>query len=412
MEPNLDAEKSIIGSMLLGRSVARKLSGTVDPKWFWREAHRTLFLAAKSLSDSGQAIDLVSMTTKVGDGLTDVGGEDYIIQCAEFVPSAANADTYTRIVREQWARREIAKIGKKAGVEENTLESLLADLTNVTRVSTASQARSGNVHEFNRNRDRSGVQTGYRMIDDATGGVGLRVGQMGVVSGYTGTGKSAWMIKAAWNAAERGLRVGYITMADLNGEDILERLMRQLSGFGTRPAGAGAEEFDNAFDLVRMYDFFIHDTTEEKTGYMLDPVLGWLYARQASRTPFDVVFIDYAQKLRATGRMSEYEHATECAAALRWSAARWKVPIWIGSQVTESTTGGKDVTKGSRVWEEDCAIHLSLKRVEKDSSTWKALPNEFQMDGVTVARLAKNRFGKSHLTDTYLLNQRAVFEEL
>lgn len=228
MEPNLDAERSIIGAMLLGKAVARKLSATVDPKWFWREAHRTLFLAAKDLSEKGQDVDFVTLSTKVGDQLTEVGGEDYILQCAEFVPSAANADTYARIVREQWARREIAKIGKKAGVEDNTLESLLADLTNVTRVSTASQARSGNVHEFNRKRSRTGVATGYRMIDDATGGVGLRSGQMGVVSGYTGTGKSAWMIRAAWNAAERGLRVGYITMADLNGEDILERLMRQI----------------------------------------------------------------------------------------------------------------------------------------------------------------------------------------
>jgi replicative DNA helicase len=412
MEPNVDAEIAILGAMFLGKPVARRMSAAIDPKWFWRESHRTIFLAAKELADAGRDLDLVSISNQLGNKLVDVGGEDYITQCVEFVPSAANADTYATIVREQWARREISKIGKQAGVPEHTLDSLISDLTNVARASASSMARSGNVHEFTKKRARHGVKTGYRLIDDATAGVGLRAGQMGVVSGYTGTGKSAWMLKAAWNATASGLRVGYITMADLNGEDILERLMRQLTGFGTRPVGPGAEEWDAAMDLVRCYDLFIHDTTEERFGYLLDPVLGWLDARQSSHNPFDLVFIDYAQKLRAKGRMSEYEHATECAAALRWSAARWKIPVWIGSQVTESTTGGKDVTKGSRVWEEDCAIHLSLKRVEKDSSTWKALPHEFQMDGVTVARLAKNRFGKSHLTDTYLLNQRAVFEEL
>lgn len=132
---------SALGSMFYGREPAQAVLKEVSPEDFLVPAHRTLAAALKGLSDSDMPIDLV--TTKLWleayEQLESVGGEDYLIKVAEFVPSPASGAHYAQIVANYAALRSLeeaaVKIGKLtrdpdgdplAKVEE--AESLLRDV--------------------------------------------------------------------------------------------------------------------------------------------------------------------------------------------------------------------------------------------------------------------------------------------
>src|SRR5262245_20634550 len=106
---NLDAEASVLGSVMLENAVLGELVQHLAADHFYKGSHRLIFEAMVSLYDRGQAIDFVTLReelTKRG-ALDRVGGMDVIVGIASSVPSAANALEYSAIVREKSTLRSM-----------------------------------------------------------------------------------------------------------------------------------------------------------------------------------------------------------------------------------------------------------------------------------------------------------------
>ena len=110
---NLQAEISVLGSMLLSRNAIADVSEVVGAEDFYRGAHRTIFEAARDLYDRGEPVDTVTLADELaGRGkLEDVGGIVALSELVRLVPTSANALYYARIVADQALRRRLIDAG-------------------------------------------------------------------------------------------------------------------------------------------------------------------------------------------------------------------------------------------------------------------------------------------------------------
>lgn len=128
---NLDAEASVLGSVLLDSEVLDRLEGLLAADAFYKEAHRKIWEAMVALRARRDPVDLVTLSEELRQNgeLENVGGLSYLVGLSEQTPTAAYADYYGRIVAEKWTLRKlIAAAGeamKMAYDEEGSLEDIL-----------------------------------------------------------------------------------------------------------------------------------------------------------------------------------------------------------------------------------------------------------------------------------------------
>ena len=106
---SIEAEQAVLGSVMLENDAIHRAVEFVDAADFYREAHRKIFSAMIELSQSGEAIDLVTLTNLLqGRGeLEDVGGASYLSLLVDSIPTAANAASYAKIIREKSILRRL-----------------------------------------------------------------------------------------------------------------------------------------------------------------------------------------------------------------------------------------------------------------------------------------------------------------
>src|SRR5213080_1606231 len=106
---NLDAERSVLGGVLLDNVALNDVLETLKPEDFYREAHRKVFEAMCALSSRGEPIDRVTLKNELValGAYEQVGGEDFIDLLDKIVPSASNLSYYARIVHEKALSRRV-----------------------------------------------------------------------------------------------------------------------------------------------------------------------------------------------------------------------------------------------------------------------------------------------------------------
>jgi replicative DNA helicase len=106
-----DAEQAVLGAMLLDQDAALKAAELLDDSMFYKESHRILFRAMASLTERGDVIDPVTLREELvqrGD-LDRAGGMEYIAALIDVVPTAANIEHHTRIVRDKAVLRRLVE---------------------------------------------------------------------------------------------------------------------------------------------------------------------------------------------------------------------------------------------------------------------------------------------------------------
>ena len=223
---NLDAEASVLGSVLLDSEVLDRLEGLLSADAFYKEAHRKIWEAMVALRARRDPVDLVTLSEELRQGgeLENVGGLSYLVGLSEHTPTAAYADYYGRIVAEKWILRKlIAAAGeamRMAYDEEGSLEEILDKAgRKVLEVSTQgarSDFRSMKelVHEtferiqllYENKGQVDGVRTGFRELDSMIGG--LTNGSLNIIAARPSMGKTSFALTIAQNVALRGEGAG------------------------------------------------------------------------------------------------------------------------------------------------------------------------------------------------------------
>lgn len=220
MQPNdMGAEMSVLGGMLLSADAIGEVIDVLKPRDYYRPAHETIHLAILDLYGRGEPADPITVSAELlkrGE-ITKVGGAGYLHTLVNTVPTAANAGYYAEIVNEHAVFRRLIEAGTRIAQEGYTAEgsaSEAADRAQAAIFSVVDQrgeeellpmrdtidATIDHVEELSkRDGSLSGLPTGFADLDSLTGG--LRGGQMIVIAGRPGHGKSTLAMDLARAAA-------------------------------------------------------------------------------------------------------------------------------------------------------------------------------------------------------------------
>src|SRR5688572_19279588 len=162
---SLDAEKSVLGAILIHNEAFNHAAEFLDSKDFFRDAHRRIWDKMVALSERGVAIDFITLKEELSRAgeLDEVGGPAYVSALADGVPRSANVEYYARIVKEKATLRSLIYSANKILVEayeaEQEPEVLLDEA-------------EGSIFEIAEDRIRAGfvplrdlVQTSFAQIE-------------------------------------------------------------------------------------------------------------------------------------------------------------------------------------------------------------------------------------------------------
>lgn len=414
-----EMEVSALGAMLLSPRAADELADMLEVQHFYRPSHRLLFRAITDVLALGAeaTFDAVREALVDRNCLADIGGEDYILHVCEYCASPGNSRYYGERIVELWYKRSIAELARKIESDDLDTGDIRKQLAEIDRSRNRSKApKSGPLAQFLNGPDTRGVPSGISLIDQGTTCKGFPVGQTSMIVAGTKGGKTALMMQMALHAAFAGQRVIYASFADLDANGLGKRALRRLSGRGTEPV-SGTREHEEYCDAVRRIRalppeaFEVYDSSEDRQGRFMETFISWVEGRRESP---DLVFVDYAQKLRSREVRAgdAFAQAEECSSLCKWLAARVGCAVVLGSQLTEGNNkaGTKDMTKGSRVWEEDAGLVLRVQILDEDAKVEAPYANIKDLAKLT---LRYSRFGPSNQSVmARFLGERVGFEVL
>ena len=423
---SLEAEKSVLGSMLISRDAAELAAEMLSASDFYVPQHQDIFEAMTELVSRAQPVDSVTIVDALerAGKLASAGGLGYIAELSLFVPSSANVSYYINIVEDRSVLRQLIKAGGEIMNEASTSESPVTDILDeaerrvfsismkkneetLVPVDKSAMAAYMRIGELMRTRGQiSGVPTGFRELDELTSG--LQKGDLIIVAARPSVGKSTFAMNIAeYAATTAGKRVAVFSL-EMSREQLTTRMLCSQAKVDMQKVNSGETTEE---DLLVLSDALL--TLSDSKMYIDDS--GNLSVadirsrcrRQKTRYGLDLVVVDYLGLLQLTSkRGSLVADIAEATRALKILAKELEVPIMLLCQLSRGSESRKENgyrpiladLRDSGAIEQDADLVLLLYRKalamrnRKDDSASGA-PNEEIEDNSAEVIVAKNRNG-------------------
>lgn len=359
---DVEAERSVLGGVLLRASVLDEIAGLLEVDHFFLPAHRSIYEAMRHLAGKGLPVDAITVCDEIrrqgGMGRLE-GGEGYFLTLANAVPTAEATPHYARIVADKAALRRLiaacADTMARAYACEHADELLAEHRLTVASIEagpTQGPVRIGDyvaaaLTEVEQKADKPekyAVMTGLRAFDGKIGG--LRAGQLIIVAGNPGAGKSAW----AWCTAIRAATAQTPTLV-FSLEMKLQAMVERGLSFASGVPG---------IDIVRGKVDVKGWPQLERAGRTLMPLPLWLddrrlssgkicalarqWRRRHAPTGMAMVVVDYAQIVKPDHRTgNRAQDVADISGAMQELAGEIDVPVVLVSALNrKNTDGGKE----------------------------------------------------------------------
>jgi replicative DNA helicase len=351
---NLEAERSVLGAILVHHAAYEIAEPIVRPEDFYRDAHRRIFSALTTLINRNIAPDFVTLKeelARLGE-LDEVGGPAYIAGLADGIPRATNVTYYAGIVREKAALRRIIYAANKVLIDAyaaeepsedivSNAERALVDVAAGTRDSQQKSLKDTTNERFTaiewRHQHKGqlrGIDSGYDSINDLT--LGWRGGDLVIIAARTSIGKTTFTTNTAVHAALKGKRVATFSL-EMTREQLEDRILSSLSGVDCSRIQSGVlgeRDFTRlapALEEMARMDFIINDRAGQT---IID--IRRACRRIRSEGGLDLVVIDYVQLVPgSTNRRgaTRTEEVTDIANRAKELAREMNVPVFLLSQL-------------------------------------------------------------------------------
>jgi len=358
-----DAERALIAAMLIDER-QRRILRSLPAEAFLTDRHRAIWRAMLAVYERGEDLNLVTIGSQFStDGTEDLtGGADYLQELAyrDALPTAATKD-FADIVRDYWQRREIAaacalavkELPRKKAVEAaSALSTVIRKLRPMNSgISEAWRV----VDELEQDRVET-IETGFKMLDDLTDAGGLPLGEITLIGGTTGGGKSIIATAVCVNLAERGKRCLVWTL-ELDRLRIVRRMMRQLTGLKARWQGAAM--WDEATEMLFQSGLLVGDHSLNLDNLTVETILNRTEELHEDR-PLDLVVIDFVQLLTTQRRelKTNWEKQEHIAKSIRAFALSTGIPFLCLTQI--KLVDGEPECKAYTGWKDLSAIFASI----------------------------------------------------
>jgi len=352
---DLEAERAILGAVLLQNEALFKAAESLRPEHFYRESHRRVFSAMLELFQESRAIDLITLRDLLArQALLDaVGGSAYLASLVDGIPRHLNVEHYARIVRDKAILRRLISSGQRmveAALEQQDEPADLLDRAEKAIFDIAAdQLRQGFVplgeitqgtfkqieRFYQEKATLTGLPTGFVDFDAYTSG--LQPSEYIVLAARPSMGKTSLCLNMAQNIAAKGYTVGIFSL-EMSKEQLAMRLLCSEARINAHQLRIGAlhdKELDRIIDVLDRLGsmkIFIDDT----------PAITVLEVRTKARRlklehGLDLVILDYMQLMRTRERFeNRNQEVSFISQSLKALAKELKLPVVALSQLSRA----------------------------------------------------------------------------
>jgi replicative DNA helicase len=430
---NLEAERSILGAVLLDNHSLNAAVEKLRSEDFFLPQHRHIFERMIQLAEKQQAIDIVTLMDDLarrGD-LDSAGGVAYLSQLADGLPRATNVEHYARIVKEKAVLRNLAF--SAAAIQEQALAGgddadVILDRAESTIFQIAEdRIRAGliGVKElvrdnferleriFSEGRRITGLATGYAGLDNET--AGLQPSELVILAARPSMGKTALALNIAENVAVRNREPVAVFSLEMSKESLLLRMLAseaRVDAHKFRTGHMGRDDWNKitrALTSLGDAPLWIDDSASSTVLEM-----GAKARRLKRDRGLSLMIVDYLQLVVPTnsGRgTNRQEEVSSISRALKGLAKELKVPVVVLSQLTRAPEREErkpqlsDLRESGAI-EQDADVVLFINRPNFYKTD---LPEEDRAKAELI--IAKQRNGPTGNLNFVFLARHTRFEE-
>lgn len=353
---NLDAERSVLGAILLDNNALNAAIEHLRPDDFFLDQHRRVFTQMIALGEVQQAIDLVTLTEELhrrGD-LEASGGAPYLASLADGMPKVSNVEHYARIVKEKALLRGLIhtthNIQQTAFEGEEGADAILDNAESSIFALAEDRVKAGLVPMkevvkesferlekiFREGKSITGIPTGYGELDKLLSG--LQPSELIILAARPSQGKTALALNLAENIAIRGGEPVAFFSLEMSKESLLQRLVAsvaQIDAHKFRTGHLSKEDWrrmTDALGTISSSPLWVDDA-----GSISVLEIGAKARRLMRDKGLKMLVVDYLQLITARGRTnSRQEEVSSISRSLKGLAKELKIPVLVLSQLTRA----------------------------------------------------------------------------
>lgn len=432
---NIEAEQSVLGSLMIDKEAIIRVADILKTGDFYRNTHNAIYEAIIDLYQKGEPIDLLSVANRLDEKkkLEEIGGNSYLAELINTVPTSAHVVNYAKIVHRKKILRdlitasyEIAQLGYNESQDtENLLDQAEQKIFSISQSGVQQEFHpvKNVLEEAFERLDKlhqgkgllRGVPTGFTDLDNYL--AGLQKSDLIVLAGRPSLGKTSLALDIARHVAvKEKLPVGIFSL-EMSKHDVVDRLLASEAGvdlWRLRTGRLTTEGFDN--DFSRMQEalgslseapIFIDDAATQTVLQMRT-----MARRLQAEQKIGLLVVDYLQLIQPTNASdSEVRQLTEISRSLKGLSRELDVPVLALSQFSRAPEGRPDQMprlsdlRGSGSIEQDADVVLFIYREDRVKKN---------TDRVNIADIiiAKHRNGPIGKVELYFNQAQTSFKNL
>jgi len=415
---NLTAEQSVLGAIMLDSECVGTVMQTVRPDDFYDPKNKELFDAILDLFNVGKPFDVITLAEqlKLRGSFEKIGGELYLAEIANAVPTTANVKHYSNIVSGYSVRRRLIKISEEISTLAYEGEESTEKILDIAEQKIFDAARNRESSDFSVLRDvisishaniserarlkttLTGVTTGYAELDDKLGG--FNKSNLIILAARPAMGKTSLALNIAQNSAlKAGAKVAVFSL-EMSKEEVANRIWfaeALIENNKIRKGEMQAEDWASlvtAITVLADAKIFIDDTAAVTAMGIRSKC-----RRLAAEHGLDLIIIDHIQLMDSTKRTeNRQQEITEISRSLKMLSKDLNVPVLALSQLSRASATRPDKSKRpvltdlreSGAIEQDADVVLMLHREDYYNE-------DVENPGEAELIIAKNRNGETGL---------------
>ena len=428
-----EAEQAVLGAMLLDQDAALRAAELVEDWMFYREAHRRLFRVMLALTEQRTVIDHITLRDELlrrGE-LETAGGLEYLAELVDAVPTAANIEFHSKIVKDKAILRRLIETSTSIITEAYDGHSTANDLLDSAEAKIFQISQQRGDEGFTRIKEMlwptmerietlqrsgkaiTGVPSGFTDLDEMTSG--FQASELVIVAARPSMGKTAFCLNVATQAAVDGFGVAVFSL-EMSKEALVQRMLCAEARVDSQAVRRGTlrdpdfTRLARAAGILQSCPVWIDDS----------PALTLLEMRSKARrlkveNDVRLIVVDYLQLMRspeyAENRVQE---VSDISRSLKGLARELNIPVIALSQLSRASEqrGGErrpilSDLRDSGAIEQDADVVLFIHRPEmyqKEDSEGNSL------QGMAEVIVGKHRNGPTGLVNLYFHKQFTRFD--
>jgi len=432
---NIEAEKSLLGSLLLDKNAIVKVVDFLQSKDFYQQNHQNIYQAIVDLFEKQNPIDLLSVSTRLRekDLLKNAGGNAYLTELINTVPTAAHAINYAKIVQRKRILRDMIatsqEINSMGYDEEKDIDELLDQaeqkIFSITQKSLTQrfiavkdtlESAFERIDNLSKHKGSpSGTATGFKDLDNIL--AGFHKSDLIILAARPSIGKSTLGLNIAANIAIKEKKPVGIFSLEMSVEQIVDRLIASLANVDLWKLRTGRlssegenndfERIQHAMSLLSEAPLYIDDAASPNVLQMRA-----MARRLQAEHGLGLIIIDYLQLMESRNpNVSIVQQVSEISKSLKGLARELNIPVLAISQLSRAVEHRTPQIpkladlRDSGTIEQDSDVVLLIYREDRYNP-------ETTRKNIADIIIAKHRNGPVGKVELYFDDQRVCFRNL